>query len=74
MAIITIMNVICYFLKNCGFINTINNINTIKKCDNRRECEECRKKIGKKDIIYFAMDRSFCSDNCRNRFIEENIV
>ena len=34
-----------------------------------RECRECKRKIRIEDIIYFGMDRKFCSEDCRNSFM-----
>jgi len=40
-----------------------------KECKKYKECRECKKKISREDIIYFGIDRLFCSEDCRNYFM-----
>lgn len=52
-----------YFLKNNNQKNTDNNFKYIKKCNS------CNLIINENKILLCAYDKIFCSDQCRNKYM-----
>jgi hypothetical protein len=56
-----------------SIFNCSNSSSKYKKCHECYECYECHNKI-KDGNLYFAMDKSFCTDYCRNTYINKDMI